>query len=1588
MRNHFAASAGQYLYLCKSEKYGNDVNFHYCNDIKNAKYAGRGGYFTGDWFLDGNRYWFTCAPTGTPARLDFNYDRLCHATTEARLVEEYQRWFDTVFSLLACDTSFEVTGSHPGTPVTWGDNLSDGTFIAEYGYERKIRRHWRMCNQTQNASQEFPIYKEYAYSCPSGHFPQVYYPSAPTKLPWPQVCVPGTKSAVITKYAAAPTNDAKSCSAEVTPYPCVPGTGEKLLFETDFSRSGLTFTRTYRSMNEYPARAVMGDSWVHNLSERIQLPASATASVLQWNGRNEFEEFKPVAGSTTQYRPLNVRGRILEKQADETWTLNDSSGPDRIYDTAGQLLEIRDDANPAQTLRFSYAPSGRLQGVTNGLGRSLAFEYQESGYDAGGLPQSERLIRIADEQGATLVTYAYDISGRLITAGYADGSQRAYHYGEADHLCNGGTSGCNTAAFSGLLTGVTAESGVRFSDYYYDAYGRVVRSVHADGANDTTLEYLNATQTRVTRAGAGTVTHTYESGPYRRTLQLQYADGSAESRAYDAAGGWSRSTARNGLVTRTEYNASGLPARVTEAEGTAQQRSTLTTWSASQMYPVSVEQRNASDQPIARTSTAYNTRNQLTSRSIVDVTTGQVRTTTYSYCEPADVTAGTCPLTGLIRSVDGPRTDVADITTYSYYMTDAPGCTSGANQCTFRKGDLAAVTNARGHTFSVNAYDAAGRAVALTDENGVASQISYDARGRLTARRVRGVDAAGADDRVTRYEYWPSGMVKKILLPDGTFTVYDYDPALRLTSISDNAGNRLTFTLNAAGERIKEDTRDASNTLRRTLSRTYDTLGRLQVLTDAYGRNTQYTYDVSGKPDLATDALNRVTDSNHDALGRLVRSLQDSNGVAAESKFEYDPLNNLTKVTDPKGLNTHYTYNGFGEQIQLQSPDTGTTTSTYDEAGNLASRVDANGKSITYRYDALNRLKMVDYAAAVPDESFAYDVAMGDCPTGENFNIGRIGKTNDESGSTVFCYNRFGDMVRKVQRTGTKTFTLRWQYAANGRLQGMTYPDGSMVDYVHDAHGRVSEIGVTPLRGSRQVLISNAAYYPFGPVAQWTFGNGRTLTRSFNLNYQPYAVQDNAAGGLSLGYEFDAVGNLKRLRNADQADPPARIYDYDGLNRLTEAKDAANVIWQNYSYDKTGNRLSAGLTTATTTQSCPQGQGSPCTTGTQLLWSSFAYAYANGSHHLLSAGDGAQRSYDAAGNLTTVTPVAPATPRAMVARSYVYNEANRLGSASSTGQLQATYRYNSFGERVYRQTPTGTVYTLYDQAGHWLGDYDTNGSALQQAIWLGNLPVGVLARMPGGATQLHYVEADMLGTPRVVIHPQRNVTVWRWDLTGEAFGDSEPNQDPDGDGNWFVFDMRFPGQRYDAPSGLNYNYFRDYDTFTGRYVESDPIGLRGGITTYSYVAGRPLDWVDALGLYGNFSRGGGGNAAQRRQATREFTHNGQGDVDYLDSSYNSANDDLKGTIKDIGIEHEFICVRVVCFRRQNSGVCTLGDGEYEENYWTPITLAKVNSMKNCRCERIRHITSFNDPQLEGDDMLELLEKLARLRNYRNSQRSR
>ena len=155
--------------------------------------------------------------------------------------------------------------------------------------------------------------------------------------------------------------------------------------------------------------------------------------------------------------------------------------------------------------------------------------------------------------------------------------------------------------------------------------------------------------------------------------------------------------------------------------------------------------------------------------------------------------------------------------------------------------------------------------------------------------------------------------------------------------------------------------------------------------------------------------------------------------------------------------------------------------------------------------------------------------------------------------------------------------------------------------------------------------------------------------------------------------------------------------------------------------------------------------------------------------------------------------------------------------------------------------------------------------------------VTVTVRVAVAAT-LYYIHTDHLNTPRLIAN-QAQQAVWRWDNT-DPFGGNPPDENPSGLGS-FTCNLRLPGQYFDKETNTHYNYFRDYDPGIGRYVQSDPIGLRGGINTYVYVLD-PLTQVDPEGLMGRGSGAGrGGYSARGPQPNSPFpgyNYCGQGNL--------------------------------------------------------------------------------------------------------------
>lgn len=1366
---------------------------------------------------------------------------------------EYANWCDSETNLVALTQQRLLAAEFVGCTITGTVIADDNAAIYDQGviepdptnpqrglirlgvgYDQQYRRYdsTAQCpgQSPETKSKSWYVRRHTTFMCRSG-----FKPTSGSTINGGADCE--TQATAYVALINGPLQQCGSCPA--SPNPVYPATGEKARTESDFVFAGRAFKRHYHSLGQFKASSAFAEAWTHTYSDRLHgYPGLSSVSVI--NDEGYFESFVQLPNSTTRFRGENSTDRVLESlsSGNVSWRLRLAGGELRDFDANGRLIAIHHPADPLNAVTLTY--SGELLSlVTDGQGRSLRFEYADGMFR-----------RIVQPSGAA-VAYGYDADKNLTSVDYGNSQVKQYHYHE---------TGLADAKFVHHLTGITAETGQRFASFKYDARGRVIESRVLGMPNNevTTVTYDSDTQATVRTASNGDRVYTITPGLYRRVTSVQnVGEAISAMQFFDTKGRRDSSKDRRNVTTKYEYDTSeAYRSAVVEAFNTPEQRREEVTRNPTTNL---VTERRTYDNLgalKAKTAWAYNADNQIIKITATDPADNATRETDTAYCDATDISSSVCPFVGLVKEVNGPRPEVVDvfndITRYTYRLADAPTCATAPTTCPYRKGDLWKIANAKDQVVEVLAYDGAGRTASVKDANGVITDFEYNPRGWLLASKVRGADnGTEADDRITSILYFANGSVQRVTQPDGVYATFGYDAAHRLTSITDHDGNTITYTLNGVGARVQEVTRDAAAIPRRTLSRTYNTLGQLQALhlnnpdpSITTPVTTSFQYDLDGNLNITTDALLRQTDNDYDPLGRLKRTLQNATGAVgdmdrAETAFRYDALDRLTKVIDPKNLETNYFYNGFGDQMQLVSPDTGTTDYDYDKAGNRTLQTDANGKISNYAYDGLNRITTVTYPQETAlNETYVYDVAQSDCIAGETFLIGRLSRMSDGSGNTTYCYNRFGDLTRKVQRTNNKTFTIRWQYAANGRLQTMHYPDGTALSYVYDSQGRIAEINVQGENGGPQQLLRNVSYAPFGPVQRWTYGNGLEYRRTLNKNYQPGVVEDGpengASLGITLGYQFDPVGNLVTLRDGKQLQT-LRTYQYDDLNRLKEARNGSNVLQQQYGYDKTGNRLSSGESVDVVALVCdgePYVPGSDCLGGTSTVvstqWITKNYSYATNSHRLSDV-SGVSRTHDAAGNLTSIAG----------GQSYIYSAANRMKSAAG-----ASYAYSAGGERVLKSAGSSDTYSAHDASGRWIGDYDTNGTPIQQAVWLGDLPVGVLRMEADTFNKLYYVEPDALGTPRVVINPSygsQGVVVWRWDLAGAPFG----NHDPESNG--FVFDMRFPGQRYDSATGLNYNYFRDYDPGTGRYVQSDPIGLSGGVGTYSYALSNPLILTDPMG---------------------------------------------------------------------------------------------------------------------------------------------
>ena len=482
----------------------------------------------------------------------------------------------------------------------------------------------------------------------------------------------------------------------------------------------------------------------------------------------------------------------------------------------------------------------------------------------------------------------------------------------------------------------------------------------------------------------------------------------------------------------------------------------------------------------------------------------------------------------------------------------------------------------------------------------------------------------------------------------------------------------------------------ASGTLKKTLSRTFDELGRMLKSIGALSQEGIYAYNKNDRVTSCTDPLGNPTAYAYDALNRVITV---TDALTHDANHTFNATDQIASVTDKLGNATSFVRNGFGEVIRRTSPDTGVTDYVYDSAGNLTSMTDARGVVTDYAYDNLNRRTSKTFPGHTAENvTYTYDsTASG------NFGIGRLTGIADESGSTAIVYDARGDVVQETRTIGIRVYTTKYAYNAARKLVQIEYPSGRTVDYVRDAAGRVSSVSTRKSPTTEPVVaVWNVQYLPFGPIAGMSFGNGLATTFSHDQDYRLTAATTSgpSASVQDLDYDRDLAGNVTAITDLLQS-ARNQTFEYDDLHRLVDA--AGPYGNASYTYDSNDNRLTqtVGMTVDTHSHTSGTNRLSTVTTG----------------------GSTRTFGYDAAGNVTSDS---------LNNLTFVYDHDNRLAEVKQGGATVALYKHNDMGQRVVKDLGGVATHYHYDLSGALIAESDGTGGVMREYLRLGSVPIGVV----------------------------------------------------------------------------------------------------------------------------------------------------------------------------------------------------------------------------------------------------------------------
>lgn len=1116
----------------------------------------------------------------------------------------------------------------------------------------------------------------------------------------------------------------------------------------------------------------------------------------------------------TGNQQLYTYKQVAIKKTDSGWRWFDQQGNWINFDQQGRILEYGDINNIKVSFlldpegrrmaikdhfdevvyRFSYDNQEHLTQVIDRAGRTVS--YQWSG---------DLLIKVTDVMGNQWL-YGYDSQGQLNQKTAPDGGITKIDYTVS-------TPAPKTAMTSGFEGGVVSHNAVVTSG----AANRDTRLAQVGKITDKTgtvtiynLEYNRSnkqyTITINDSIGKKTVTVFNSQG---QIITEKVNDSLTKHYQRDTANHIVKYTDLRGLTTSIQYNQANYPIKIAYPNG------------ATELY-----EYNNANKPIKITTVKgevinfeYDTTLNLTKINMA-VGKPEQLVINIAYDEFGQQ---------ILTTINGNNKSIEFHSTYDKYgnmvtYTDGNGY---QYQYTYNiHGQIKTTTDPLQHKWQFN-YNLAGDLTEVIDPLNHSRYFTNDWMGRLT----KVTDALGNN---TKYQYTfnPNGYETKVTNALNQTTTYQYDNLYRLVKtispsglvslktydLNDNliqdvdvAGNSLTYQYGEKGSNL-------ANLLVKivypTFSETYnyDALGNITEINQILNANTTLTnrqiYDQSGLLTSIVDADLRTSQIKYNSLGQAVKSI---NPLGYETSYMLNFLGNITQMTDANGNQYLFEFDNNNNLIKETKALGNNVTYSYNAINQLIEQTQANGNRIEYQYDAAgNKIKQNYFSKdqSVPDQEITYHYNEAD----QLIEVLQAGDTNSH-----FIYQRdaLGRITQETITYGSDsnkvTKILKYGYDQEGNLVSLSYPDNTTVHYSYDKNQLIQ---ATLANGE---VINWSDYQWFMPT-KVTYPNA-TETIQYDPLLRPLQIDvtSNDKTLLNRQYTYDKVGNIVRI----QTENGDNTYQYDALDQLTFAKPSGEIqnlgiAVESYHYDAIGNRISSAQQPDEWTY--------------------------NQFNQLTSWGEDDNQT------ILTYTPNGQlaSESRADKTVTYHYNAADRLSQINQDNSLVASYQYDAFGRRFSKTVNGVTNYFIYTDEG-LIAELDDRGNLTTAYGWLPDTEWGTNPLWQASVTTnqtlqtatYHYLITDHLGTPQLAINSQGQQT---WKIHSDTFGNTvlDPN-------NQITLNLRFPGQYYDQETGLSYNYFRDYNPQIGRYIQSDPIGIMGGINTYNYATDNPLIYRDPYG---------------------------------------------------------------------------------------------------------------------------------------------